>query len=95
MIAQSAPMLCYARALTRGDTQADDLVNDALVRAFEHRATLAPARPFVHGLLSILRNTFVDSWRQREADRDARWLGAPLYLSFIFLRLILTGQRQD
>jgi len=42
-----------------------------------------------------LRNTFVDSWRQREAGRDARWLGAPLYLSFTFLRLILTGQRQD
>jgi len=39
MIAQSAPMLCYARALTRGDSQADDLVNDALVRAYEHRAT--------------------------------------------------------
>ena len=36
---QLAPLRRYARALTRDEAGADDLVHDALVRAYERRAT--------------------------------------------------------
>ena len=54
--------------LTRDETQADDLVHDALVRAYEHRATFRAGANLRTWLLAILHNTFVDRWRQREAE---------------------------
>ncbi len=37
VIAQLAPLRRYARTLTRDETQAEDLVHDTLVRAYERR----------------------------------------------------------
>ena len=68
MIAQLAPMRRYARALTRDETQAEDLVHDALVRAFERRATFRAGANLRTWLLAILHNTFVDRWRRRESE---------------------------
>src|SRR5215212_973467 len=68
VIAQLAPMRRYARTLTRDETQADDLVHDALVRAYEHRATFRAGANLRTWLLAILHNTFVDRWRQRNAE---------------------------
>src|SRR5215204_5654936 len=68
VIAQLAPMRRYARALTRDETQAEDLVHDALVRAYERRSTFRPGANLRNWLLSILHNAFIDARRQREAE---------------------------
>ena len=68
VIAQLAPMRRYAHTLTRDETLAEDLVHDALVRAYERRATFRSGANLRTWLLAILHNTFVDRWRQREAE---------------------------
>jgi RNA polymerase sigma-70 factor (ECF subfamily) len=68
VIAQLAPLRRYALTLTRDETLADDLVHDALVRAYERRATFRSGANLRTWLLAILHNTFVDRWRQREAE---------------------------
>jgi RNA polymerase sigma-70 factor (ECF subfamily) len=68
VIAQLAPLRRYARTLTRDETQAEDLVHDALVRAYERRATFRVGTNLRTWLLSILHNTFVDGRRRREAE---------------------------
>ena len=69
VIAQLAPLRRYARALTRDESQADDLVHDALVRAYERRSTFRRGASLRNWLLSILHNTFVDGHRRRKAER--------------------------
>jgi RNA polymerase sigma-70 factor (ECF subfamily) len=59
----------YARALTRDEAQADDLLHDALLRAFERRSTFRLGRALKPWLFSILHNTFVDGQRRRTAER--------------------------
>jgi RNA polymerase sigma-70 factor (ECF subfamily) len=68
VIAQLAPLRRYARALTRDETQAEDLVHDALVRAYERRTTFRAGANLRTWLLSILHNTFIDGRRQRGAE---------------------------
>src|SRR3982751_5007538 len=68
VIGQLAPMRRYAHTLTRDETLAEDLVHDALVRAYERRATFRSGANLRTWLLAILHNTFVDRWRQREAE---------------------------
>src|SRR3954449_2869875 len=68
VIGQLAPMRRYALTLSRDETQADDLVHDALGRAYEHRATFRAGANLRTWLLAILHNTFVDRWRQRNAE---------------------------
>ena len=68
VIGQLAPMRRYALTLTRDETLAEDLVHDALVRAYERRATFRSGANLRTWLLAILHNTFVDRWRQREAE---------------------------
>ena len=64
----------YARSLTRNDIDAEDLVHDALVRAYEKRASFRPGHNLRGWLMSILHNVFVDGTRARcaEAQRLAR-----------------------
>lgn len=71
---QLAPLRRYARALTRDEAGADNLVHDALVRAYERRATFRAGGSLRAWLLSILHNTFLDARRRRAADlrRDAQ-----------------------
>src|SRR5215203_4606934 len=68
VIAQLAPMRRYARALTRDETQAEDLVHDALVRAYERRSTFRSGANLRNWLLSILHNAFIDTRRRRDAE---------------------------
>jgi RNA polymerase sigma-70 factor (ECF subfamily) len=58
----------YARALTRDEAAAEDLVHDTLLRAFEGRQTFRAGDNLRQWLLSILHNTFVGSWRSRKAE---------------------------
>jgi RNA polymerase sigma-70 factor (ECF subfamily) len=71
------PLRRYARALTRDETQADDLVQDTLVRAYEARSTFRTSGNLRGWLLSILHNTFVDGRRRHAAEaRRAEHIGA-------------------
>lgn len=64
----------YARALTRDAGAADDLVQDALLRAYEKAATYRPGHSLRSWLLSIVHNLFIDQKRRSasEQKRNAR-----------------------
>jgi RNA polymerase sigma factor (sigma-70 family) len=62
------PLRRYARSLTRDETQADDLVQDTLVRAYERRGSIRSGGNLRGWLLSILHNAFVDDRRRHVAE---------------------------
>lgn len=63
----------YARTLTRDVDCAEDLVQDALLSAYERRSTFRHCGNLKGWLFSILHNTFIDGRRRQaaEARRDA------------------------
>jgi RNA polymerase sigma-70 factor, ECF subfamily len=72
VVGQLGPLLRYAHALTRDETQAEDLIHDALVRAYERRSTFRIGGNVRAWLFSVLHNTFVDGRRRAaELRRDA------------------------
>jgi RNA polymerase sigma-70 factor (ECF subfamily) len=64
------PLRRYALALTRDWAEADDLVQDALLRGHEQRRQLAAGKAPGPWLRAILRNRFLD--RRRQAMSEAR-----------------------
>ena len=62
------PLRRYARALTRDDTQAEDLVHDALVRALERQHTLRPQSNLRTWMMTVLHNVFIDGQRRRRTE---------------------------
>lgn len=62
-------------ALTRDDAAAEDLVHEALVRAYERRRTFRAGADLRSWLLSIVHNSFI-SGRRREASEQRRIVGA-------------------
>lgn len=62
-------MLRFARSLTRDPVAADDLVQDAVLRAIERRDRFLPGRDYRAWLLTITHNLFIDGWRR---DRSRR-----------------------
>ena len=70
-----APLRRYAFALTRDRAEADDLVQDALLRGHEQRRQLAPGKAPGPWLRAILRNRFLDRRRHdmAEARREAEF----------------------
>jgi RNA polymerase sigma factor (sigma-70 family) len=69
VVGQLGALRRYARALTRNDVDAEDLVQDALLRAYERRAGFRSGGNLRSWLLSILHNTFVDGTRRNRAER--------------------------
>ncbi|MCQ1776460.1 sigma-70 family RNA polymerase sigma factor [Neorhizobium galegae] len=67
VIGQLTTLRRYARSLARNATDAEDLVHDALVRAYERRATFRPGASLRNWLLSIVHNTHVDRVRSSAA----------------------------
>lgn len=65
---QLASLRRYARSLTRRGGDAEDLVQEALLRAYERRASFRPDGNLRAWLLSILHNAFVDGLRGRRAE---------------------------
>lgn len=75
----------FALRLTGNDQDAQDLVQEALTRAFEHRDRYDPERPLGAWINRILHNVFLDSVRRYDrkhvvsldspppADEDAHW----------------------
>lgn len=68
VISLLGPLRRYARSLTRDEGQAEDLVQDTLVRAYERRGTFQPGGNLRGWLLSILHNTFIDDRRRHAAE---------------------------
>jgi RNA polymerase sigma factor (sigma-70 family) len=62
------PLRRYARSLTRDESQAEDLVQDTLVRAYEGRSSFRSSGNLRGWLLSILHNTFIDNRRRHMAE---------------------------
>lgn len=67
----------YARSLTRDDPDADDVVQDALLRAIERQDTFQPGRNRRRWLLAIVHNVFFSAKRREasEARRNSRFAG--------------------
>lgn len=59
----------YALSLTRDATDAEDLVHDALLRAYEKRGGFRAEKGLRPWLLAILHNIFVDRLRSRRSER--------------------------
>ncbi|WP_414472153.1 sigma-70 family RNA polymerase sigma factor [Microvirga sp. M2] len=62
------PLRRYARSLARDEANAEDLVQDTLVRAYERRSSFQSGGNLRGWLLSILHNTFIDTRRRRAAE---------------------------
>jgi len=79
LIGLLAPLRRYAVVLTRDDTEAEDLVHDALVRAYERRHAFDPSGNLRGWLFSILHNSFIDAQRRKAAEAArARDVGSAL-----------------
>ena len=70
VIGQLAVLRRYARSLVRNGVDAEDLVQDALVRAYEKRASFRGGANIRNWLISILHNTHVDRLRAARARRS-------------------------
>ena len=72
-----AAMLAYATRLTNDRAEAEDIVQDALVRAWRawHRVGLGPEDGSLRGwLLTIVRNLVIDKKRARSSRPPEAWL---------------------
>lgn len=68
VIGQLTSLRRYARSLTRDPADVEDLVQDALLRAFERKHTFRPDGNLRGWLLSVLHNVFVDGCRSRRSE---------------------------
>lgn len=68
LVAAIPSLRSFATSLTRNATKADDLVQDTLVRAWQHRARFEPGTNLGAWLFTILRNLFYSS--HRKAGRE-------------------------
>jgi len=68
IIGQLGSLRRYARSLTRDGTDAEDLVHDALVRAYERRGTFRAGSNPRAWLFSIMHNLFIDRMRSRRSE---------------------------
>lgn len=68
ILGQLGALRRYARSLVRDAGEAEDLVHDALVRAYERRGSFRRDGNLRAWLLSILHNGFVDRMRSRRAE---------------------------
>lgn len=64
VIGQLATLRRYARSLVRDSTDAEDLVHDTLVRAYERRKTFRRGANLRNWLLAILHNAHIDRLRK-------------------------------
>ncbi|MCJ8150382.1 MULTISPECIES: sigma-70 family RNA polymerase sigma factor [Shinella] len=67
VIGQLAALRRYALSLVRNPDDAEDLVHDALVKAYERQGTFRTGANVRNWLMSILHNAHVDRLRQRRS----------------------------
>lgn len=68
VIGQLAILRRYARSLVRDAEEAEDLVHDALVKAYERQATFRTGGNLRAWLMSILHNTHIDRVRSKRSE---------------------------
>ncbi|MFC5991985.1 sigma-70 family RNA polymerase sigma factor [Limoniibacter endophyticus] len=68
VVGQLGVLRRYARSLTRDQANAEDLVQDALLKAYERRKTFKPDGDMRGWLLSIVHNTFIDGIRSKRSE---------------------------
>lgn len=71
VVAQLPALLRYARALVHDPAEAEELVHETLLRAYERRDSYDTRRSLRPWLFSLLHNLFVDSYRRRQMDERA------------------------
>jgi RNA polymerase sigma-70 factor (ECF subfamily) len=79
LVSHLPAMRAFALSLTRNASQADDLVQDTVVKAWSHFDRFAPGTNLRAWLFTILRNTFYSTRRRtvREvSDSDGALVGA-------------------
>ncbi len=59
----------YGQVLTRDPAEAEELVQETLLKAYERRSTFRPGEPLGPWLLSILHNCFVDGFRKKRSEQ--------------------------
>jgi RNA polymerase sigma-70 factor (ECF subfamily) len=69
VMAQLPALRRYGLVLTRDPAEAEELVQEALLRAYEKRGSFRIGSPLRPWLLSILHNRFVDGMRKRRAEQ--------------------------
>lgn len=69
-------LLRAAMHLTRSAVEAEDLVQESLIKAYRAFDRLRPHSQTRPWLLKILRNTFISEWRRRRRERAVLQLGA-------------------
>ncbi|NHN90142.1 sigma-70 family RNA polymerase sigma factor [Acetobacter conturbans] len=70
IVALLPELRAFARFLTRDASRADDLVQEALVRAFASRGQFAADTNLKAWLFTILRNLFYEQARRRKRERE-------------------------
>jgi RNA polymerase sigma-70 factor, ECF subfamily len=68
VIGQLGALRRYGLSLTRNAADAEDLVQEAVMRAYEKRASFRKDRNLRAWLLAILHNCFVDGTRKRRSE---------------------------
>lgn len=68
VIGQLAALRRYALSLVRNPDEAEDLVHDALVKAYERQSTFRTGASVRNWLMSILHNAHIDRLRQRRSQ---------------------------
>jgi RNA polymerase sigma-70 factor (ECF subfamily) len=69
VLAELPALRRYARSLARESGEADDLVQEVLLRACEQRHGFRPDGSLRGWLFAMLHNVFVSAWRSRTAAR--------------------------
>jgi RNA polymerase sigma-70 factor (ECF subfamily) len=69
VMAQLPALRRYGLVLTRDPAETEELVQEALLRAYEKRGSFRLGSPLRPWLLSILHNRFVDGMRKRRAEQ--------------------------
>lgn len=75
---QLAALRRYARSLVRNPDDAEDLVHDALVKAYERKGSFRTGANLRNWLLSIVHNTHIDRLRSRRSSEARNQAAAAL-----------------
>lgn len=68
LVALLPNMRAFARSLCGNTAQADDLVQEALVKAWKSQASFAPGSNLKAWIFTILRNAFISECRKRSRE---------------------------
>src|SRR5207253_10393169 len=64
------PLYRTALRMTRSEADAEDLVQETYIRAFRFRQQFTPGTNLKAWLFRILTNTFINSYRRRQAQPE-------------------------